>query len=408
MKQTILLLSILLFTTQINAQCSGNVTITDTNLKNVLVQHGKSVGGLGVSIIDTNNDGEIQCSEANTYTGSVTLINRNVTDLTGLEQFTNITRLFISYNNLTTLNVTTFTKLIRLDANNNDLTSLDISKNTLLETLSINDNNLTSLNIDVNLVLKTLNADSNSISSLDITKNTSLETVSISYNNLSGLDISKNINLKTLNTSFNTISSLNITNNTSLETLNLQANALTSLDFSKNNNLIEINLRDNKFVNLNVSNNTKLVQFISDNNPDLESLNVANGNNTALINMWSNKAPKLTCIQHDTGFDPTASTNGRLWIKDNTASWSNNCNVTASIDDNTTIQFKLYPNPANSFILIDIPTEIEKGEVFNALGKKVMEFSSTKVNIADLSSGFYLIKLLTKNGETAIQKLLKE
>lgn len=397
-----------MFKTQTEAQCSGSVTITDTNFKSALVAHGKSINGIGVSIIDTNNDGEIQCSEANAYTGSIVVISKNVVDFTGLEQFVNITKLFVGFNSLTNLDVSANTKLTQIDVSSNNLTSLDVSKNILLETLTVSENNLSSLDVTANTALKILNFRLNSISSIDLSQNSALEELYFSNNNTTSLDVSSNVNLKRIEGNVNNIASLDITNNTLLERLALQANSLTSLDFSQNQNLTNINLRDNKFVNLDVSNNPNLVQFISDDNPDLETLNVANGNNVALINMWTNKAPKLTCIQHDTGFDPTARTNGRLWIKDNTASWSTNCNATAALNDINKVDFEFFPNPTSNFVNIAINDEIEKGEVLNLLGKKLISFNKEKVDVSNLSSGMYLIKIETISGKIGIRKIIKK
>lgn len=74
---------------------AGIVNIPDANFKAKLIQLG----------VDTNNDGEIQYSEAALKTGTLYVSGSNITDLTGLEAFVNITGLNCNGNNLTEVDV---------------------------------------------------------------------------------------------------------------------------------------------------------------------------------------------------------------------------------------------------------------------------------------------------------------
>ncbi|PQJ78628.1 T9SS type A sorting domain-containing protein [Polaribacter porphyrae] len=408
MKKILLLITLIVINNKLHSQCTSNISIPDTNFKVALLAHGSSISGIGVSKIDINNDGVIQCSEATNYTGSINVINKNISDFTGLEQFPNITRLFVGFNSGTTLDVTANTKLILINANSNSLSNLDVSKNVLLESLSVEENNLTTVDVTANSALTILNFRLNSISTIDLSKNIILESLYFARNNLINLDISANINLKTLNADYNSISSLSVTNNLLLETLQIQNNSLTNLDLSQNQNLITLNLRNNKLKNLDASNNPNLVQFISDNNPDLESLNVANGNNVSLTNMWTNKTPKLTCIQHDSGFDPTSRVNGRLWIKDDDANWSDNCSATASITNFNKIDISIYPNPATKLIQIEVNTFIKKGIIYNWIGQKVKTFKDKNIDVSNLNKGVYLLKIETESGKIGLRKMIKK
>ncbi|MFY0482013.1 DUF7619 domain-containing protein [Flavobacterium sp. PLA-1-15] len=71
------------------------VNIPDANFKAKLIELG----------IDTNNDGEIQYSEAAVETGTLYVSGSNIADLTGLEAFVNLTGLYCSGNNLTQVDV---------------------------------------------------------------------------------------------------------------------------------------------------------------------------------------------------------------------------------------------------------------------------------------------------------------
>ena len=128
---------------------------------------------------DNNSDGEIQYGEAKTVT-KIEVYNENISDLTGIEAFINITDLFCFSNNLTSLDVSKNTALTELDCGSNNLTSLDVSKNTNLQYLFANNCNLTSLDVSKNTALTRLNCNNNSLTSLDLSKNTVLQ---ISYIN---------------------------------------------------------------------------------------------------------------------------------------------------------------------------------------------------------------------------------
>ncbi len=71
------------------------VYIPDANFKAKLIAHG----------YDTNSDGKIQFTEATAVTGSLGVSSSDISDLTGLEAFTNISGLSCSNNNITKVDV---------------------------------------------------------------------------------------------------------------------------------------------------------------------------------------------------------------------------------------------------------------------------------------------------------------
>jgi uncharacterized repeat protein (TIGR01451 family) len=106
------------------------VNIPDANFKNALVNtncvtpwYGLEPGELPIGDVDTNNDGEIQVSEAAAVQG-LKISNQNIASLIGIESFTNLGTLDCSYNQLTSLTVTMSSVLINLDCSHNQLTSL--------------------------------------------------------------------------------------------------------------------------------------------------------------------------------------------------------------------------------------------------------------------------------------------
>ena len=97
---------------------------------------------IGNTFINTNGDGEIQVSEATTFTGTINVFKHGISDLTGIEAFTALTELDCHYNTLTSLDVSKNTALTFLGCANNSLISLDISNNPVLEELICQNNNL--------------------------------------------------------------------------------------------------------------------------------------------------------------------------------------------------------------------------------------------------------------------------
>ena len=65
------------------------------------------------------------------------------------------------------------------------------------------------------------------------------------------------------------------------------------------------------------------------------------------------------------------------------------------IDDNEfNNSITMYPNPATSILNIDSKlTTVSKVELYSVLGSKVLETNESKINIENLSSGIYLVKI---------------
>ncbi|MEO9514103.1 MAG: CotH kinase family protein, partial [Flavobacteriaceae bacterium] len=94
------------------------VNIPDTNFKTAL---------LASTSIDTNEDNLISCSEAAAYTGTISVGDKNIGSLAGIEAFVNITGLNCSRNTLTSLDLSYNTALKTLECYTNSLESLKVS-----------------------------------------------------------------------------------------------------------------------------------------------------------------------------------------------------------------------------------------------------------------------------------------
>lgn len=89
--------------------------------------------------------------------------------------------------------------------------------------------------------LKTLLVQSQQITTVDLSENNLLETISFNYNFLTNLDVSSLVNLKNLNVQFNPLTSINLSNSSALLSIYCSDTQLTTLDLSQCSNLMELN-----------------------------------------------------------------------------------------------------------------------------------------------------------------------
>lgn len=201
MKKITLLSLLLLITIPTIAQ----VSIPDVNFETELIAQGIDTDGLV--------NGQISTADALAKTGTLNVSSKSITDLTGIEAFTNITRLNCEFNNLNALNISALTGLLRVRCKNNNISTLNVSSNTLLTRIWAQNNDITAIN-----------------------------TVS----------------------------------NSNLQQLRVQNNDLTVLDVSSNSNLIQLRCQGNNLTELNAKtgNNTNMTFFIANNNPSLACIEV--------------------------------------------------------------------------------------------------------------------------------------
>ncbi len=85
-------------------------------------------------------------------------------------------------------------------------------------------------------------------------------------------------------------------------------------------------------------------------------------------------------------------------------------NSVLSNEDFVLNEVKLYPNPVNDVLNITFDNEIKSVSMYNLLGQEVMTKSvnsnDTSLNISDLKSGTYLVKV-TSNNEVKTAKIIK-
>lgn len=90
------------------------------------------------------------------------------------------------------------TELYRLDLYENQISTIDLSANTNLRYVNLSRNKLTNIDVSKNTVLSKLILSSNTLTAIDVSNNPSLEWLSVDANELTTIDVSANANLKNL------------------------------------------------------------------------------------------------------------------------------------------------------------------------------------------------------------------
>lgn len=201
-----------------------------------------------------------------------------IQDLTGIEDFTSLETLDVSFNELTSLVVSNNLNLIALNCRDNKIIGLDLSGLDKLEKLNCHFNELT------NLIFS---------------KNPKLAILSFYNNSITEIDLSDMPELIRIHGAHNLLDNMNITNTPKLNVLECAFNNLKHLDLSQNTALGRVWVRFNK----------------------LETLNIKNGNNMNITQFIAEDNPSLSCIQVDNAAYSTAN-----WTRvDSGTSFSENC-----------------------------------------------------------------------------------
>lgn len=337
----ITLTTILLFSiATINSQ---NVNIPNQDFKDCLVSN---------SSINTDGDTEISITEAQEYTGTIDCDSRFMDDITGIEEFINITRVDFSWNKLTTLDLSNNLSIKRIDCDFNNLTNIILGNNTNLTFLDCKNNDLETIDVSNIINLEDLECNGNSITSIDLSNNFNLDDIDLSNNQLSDLDL---------------------INNVSIRNINCENNLIENLDFSTNTNLSSLDCSDNNLMTLNIDNGKNL----------FFNLFKADGNSN------------LTCIQVDNLNNVRTET----WDYDPEVEFSTDCQFVLSLDENS---FKnnttVYQNKSKQFVIIQSISPINNIKIYSITGNLIKTAqNATQVDVSSFSKGIYLFTLEREN-----------
>ena len=439
------LLLLLLFSTNLFAQI---VNIPDPIFKNLLLLS-----------YDTNNDGEIQVTEAEAVAGILNVsgdpfIPGEIVNMTGIEAFVNITELYCQINliesldlsqnlalevincynnNLTSINLGTNTVLTELHCQENQITSLDVSQNTnlvniwcyynwltavnlngasALQHVNFNYNDLTSLDVSTNNSLIYLYAHHNGITSIDTSNNDLLETLALGYNQLSVIATDNNTNLKVLGCNNNQITNLDISQNILLHTISFASNMITLIDVSRCIFLEKIWGGGNQLTEIDLSLNSKL-EIVKFENNQLIAMNIQNTNNLLITDFDTTNNPYLHCIFVD---NIEYSINNWTDIDSNSHFVETQAECDAiGIDEHLSTQISIYPNPVSDYLYITASKDTYKKtkvKITDLIGKTYYKTllnanQTTKIDFSLFSKGVYILTLKTNNNQVLTHKIIK-
>lgn len=380
--------SLLLLTTVVISLNAQTINFPDPNLKARLLEAAPTNyiaqnSNLAYIKIDSNNDGEIQVSEAlqvrrlnidnQTYYYGTTPYNSYITSLDGISNFQNLISLNCSYNHLTTINLNlpqlenfdcSYNQLPTLNLNGisnnlkylscsyNLLPSINVNSITSLEWLFCSNNYLTSLNINNLVHLTSLDCSNNLIGTLDLSPFPNLQVLLCSNTGLSSLDVTGQ-NLITLFCDGNAFQVLDLSNQTALKSLRCHNNQLTILDVSNSVLMENLICFENQIGVLNVSNMPNLVNL----NCDSNNIQVLDLDNKIHLNSVYCSNNLLTTL---------SISNANLL---NQIACANNLLQTLNINNNAienTVEF--YGNPTLTYVCADGGQIIQIQDLVNQYG----------------------------------------
>lgn len=243
--------------------------------------------------IDTNNDGEIQVSEALAIKW-LSLAASSITDLTGIESFSNLVILRCNNNQINSLNVSGFNSLKRLYCNNNLISSLTISNLPQLYILYCSDNQLPSLDLTGCNTLAALICNNNQLSQIEFGGINAIKQLNCSNNQLSTLDFSGFSLMVTLYCNDNQLTSLNVNGLFNLQELKCQNNQLILIDTSTLNSMFLLMCQSNYLTKLDVSRNI-LLDYLSCGSNQLTSISIKNGRPLTTFTFSNNPTLHYIC-----------------------------------------------------------------------------------------------------------------
>lgn len=186
-----------------------------------------------------------------------------------------------------------FTELLRVFLNANLIEKIDVSKNVKLEKIYLTGNKIFSIDVSKNINLTHLDLSATNIENIDVSNNKKLYSLSLSFNKLENIDLSNNLYLAKLDLHYNKLESIDISKNINIFQLTLSANKLKDIDLSNNVKLTDFYAWNNYFEHIDLSNNINIEQ-ISLNKCKLQSIILPNKKNIS-ADFLNNPLDKKTC-----------------------------------------------------------------------------------------------------------------
>jgi hypothetical protein len=189
MKKTTYLIAIFIaFYSFTFAQCPGTPLPGFTCIPNAIFEQALIDEGIDLNPVI---DGRILTAEAEAFTGELYLEGLGISDFTGIEAFTQLSRINAGYNSMTTLDLSNSPNINRVRARGcPNLTSINLDNLSVLSVLDMGGSQLTALDLsNSTTVLTSVILNLNNIVSLDLSAQTLLTNVNLFNNELTFLDM---------------------------------------------------------------------------------------------------------------------------------------------------------------------------------------------------------------------------
>jgi len=364
------------------------IDIPDPNFKDALVNQAVvDTDGDGIfdADADTNEDGEIDIQEA-LAVEVLGLVGKQISSLEGLQEFVNLVEIYVGYNSLQQIEVSTLTQLEVLVCSFNQIKQLDVTANPDLIRLEL---------------------DFNQISDLDLSQNIQLERLWFTFNDISNIDLSAQSSLLNLNADSNEIQEIDLSNNPLLVSLAIDNNLLSAIDLSGNPALEFVDVYGNQLTALDLSNQSNLTLLTCLNN-DLSQLNIQNGNNEQMTFFNTTNNPNLLCIQVDDQAYAEAQSD---WLVDSGVAFSEDCGF-LGLENSAFSNWNIVPNPSDGLVQVQYGFEHSeplRWQLFDASGRIVQQFEGlpTQIDLSSYQAGIYFVKATDALGRLSHQKLVK-
>ena len=275
------------------------VTIPDANFMTKLLaasplnSTAQNIAGANIKI-DTNNDGNIQESEALNVL-KLNVSTASITNVTGIGSFTNLVELGVYNNQISSLDLTGLNSLTTLNASYNSLSSINTIGAPNIQYLNIWNNQITTIDVTNWPNLKNLTCFNNLITSLSISNTSSFERLSCELNNLTYLSLQNLPNLTYINANNNQLPQVLLFGLNGLTNIDFSHNQLTDINLNDFQNLYAVNISYNQFTTVDASSLFNLNSLNCNGNAFLEYIFSKNGRNETLY-FASSPLLKYMCL----------------------------------------------------------------------------------------------------------------
>ncbi|WP_115818119.1 PKD domain-containing protein, partial [Winogradskyella eximia] len=252
--------------------------------------------------IDSDNtiNGKVLTSDID-WISILDVSNKNISDLTGIEDFASLILLSCANNNLTSIDVSN-NSLQGIYCDFNSLSVLDLSNQNGIEYIDCSNNQLTSLLLGNSGEDVRLRCNNNMLSTLNVTGYYLMDVLECSNNQIQSLDLSNNVDITRIIANNNNLSELLLYNN------NFDNMSIGTVDFNttSNPNLFCIEVENAAWSTtnwINVDSQTSFsenctLDVIADNDPD-ENINLALLEDATLSGSVSNGRGTPQAILYD-------------------------------------------------------------------------------------------------------------